>query len=84
MFKDEFTRRRILALLATVPALLARGPFFASYASAEEADDDTCPEKAIRVPQQERQRGMLGQIRGGDRHYAGRCEAPGFLLRADG
>jgi hypothetical protein len=45
MFKDEFTRRRILALLATVPALLARGPFFASYASAEEADDDAALKK---------------------------------------
>ena len=45
MFKDEFTRRRIIALLATVPALLARGPFIASYASAEEADDDVAPKK---------------------------------------
>jgi hypothetical protein len=84
MFKDEFTRRRILALPATVPALLARGPFFASYASAEEADDDAALKKQFEFLRQERQRGMLGQIRGGDRHYAGRCEAPGFLLRADG
>ena len=45
MFKEDFTRRRILALLATVPALLARGPFFASYASAEKDDDDAVLKK---------------------------------------
>lgn len=47
MFKYEFTRRRILPLLATVPALLVRGPFFASYASAEEADNDAALKKQL-------------------------------------
>lgn len=39
MFSEVFTRRRTLTLLATVTALFACGPLFASYASAEEAGD---------------------------------------------